>query len=85
MKSLKEQFEDFARSKNPNEEYDYHKPRECACAQFAKTIGMEERYILGIAGRDNYARAIFVPMEIIAMHTPHTWGGIVDRIEEIKK
>ncbi len=86
MKDLMGQFEQFARSKPADEAYVYQSPTECPCAQFAKSVGMEQEYY-GTSGKEKFIinpdeGYPFVEAEIYAATKPHTFGALADRIKE---
>lgn len=85
MLSLMDQFEQFCRTKPADEKYDYMKGTQCACAQFAASIGMAEQYYGTsdekkiISPDDGYP---FVEAEIYAATKPHTFGALADRLRD---
>jgi len=86
MKTITGQFLDFARSKPPEEAYDYMDRYVCACAQFAETLGLGEQYadLVGLVGSSEQMKRTFIPIEIVAGKLPWTWGGLVERLEELE-
>lgn len=81
MKTLDEQFLDFARKQPEKKEYNYSDYATCACGEFAKSLGMFDQYTDYIRFR-LAADTPFVHMELHAASLPHTWGALVKRLEE---
>ena len=71
MKTLEKQFYDFCSKKPKDEHYSYFDINNCACTQFAKSIGV------------NYIkRSYYYDLERIASRIPHTFGALTERMEE---
>lgn len=86
MLNLMEQFERFCRTKPHGEKYKYMDGGACAVAQFAKYIGMEDKYY-GTSGKENMIISPeenypFVEAEIYAATKPHTFGALANRIHD---
>jgi hypothetical protein len=86
MFDLMEKFEQFCLSKPADETYDYQNPTECPCAQFAKSVGMEQEYY-GTSGKEKFIidpeqGYAFVEAEIYAATKPHNFGALADRIKK---
>ena len=86
MRNIMEEFEKFCESKPADEKYVYQSPTECPCAQFAKSVGMEQEYY-GTSGKEKFiidpeAGYPFVEAEIYAATKPHNFGALAARIKE---
>ncbi len=88
MLNLMEEFEKFCVSKPVDETYNYSDAAECPCAQFAKSVGMEDEYF-AISDSDRLQRMLaeegstypFTELEIYAASKPHTYGALAERIK----
>ena len=84
LPKLMQQFEEFARSKPADEKYEYQNPKECAVAQFAKSLGMDDQYY-GLFDEKKIINPepdyIFVEAEIYSATQPHTFGALAVRIK----
>lgn len=80
MKTLMEQFRDFADKKNPNENYFYKSAISCACGQFTRSIGLYDDYI-NYLNFDLHNFETFDKLEQLAAKEPHEWGKLVERID----
>lgn len=85
MLGLLDAFGEFAKSKPADETYEYMKPGECACAQFAIHMGMEAQYI-GLTDPTQMFNVpegyIFTEAELYAASKPHTFGALAERIKD---
>lgn len=87
MQAILDQFLAFAKSKDPHEKYNYGDGEKCANAQFARHIGLTYRRY----DREDHSYVIhplLIETERVASEAasgifdhPHTWGGIVSRLE----
>lgn len=79
MQAIMDQFYEFAKSKDPYEYYPYANGDCCANAQFARHIGLNYRRL---ADDNSYCiHPLLIETESVAQTAPHTWGGIVTRLE----
>ena len=83
-------FRDFAASKKPDEKYMFLNRETCACAQYAKHIGLYDEWMkaeLGGACMNNsmWSRLNNIAGADDALDPPadekYTWGALRDRLE----
>lgn len=82
---LMERFLAFAELKPADEEYVYGVPYRCAIGQFTQATGDYQEYaesVLFLFNTNDPSR--FMPLEMVAMSKPFTWGGVVERIKELE-
>lgn len=86
MKNLVGLFRDYAAKRTG--EYRYQSTQTCACAQFSQHLGMFTDYLKFLdCGYDSQQEhdkleARFTPLERLASAGPHTWEGLVKRIDK---
>jgi len=86
-------FRDFCASKDPNERYQYSNRCDCACAQFAKHIGLTadwDNASIGPCGNNIWQQMNQIAyggerndwfLGSTSAPTAHTWGRLRERLD----
>ena len=77
MQSLRQQFETWVRNRPADEEYNYWDTLNCACGQFAETLGASHDSDLRLKIEGRFSR--------FAAEHPWTFGALADRLEAALK
>jgi hypothetical protein len=64
----------WLRTKNPNEEYEWGDPKNCACAQYFKTLPQ---------GDNIWGTLISQQLDLLAIGLPRTFGALLERAEKV--
>lgn len=80
MKSLREQFVDWVRTKPANEEYDFTKSDLCAFAQFGEFMGVP-----ALVGPPGTQKIWEMGLEDVLAGSPQTFGALAHRLSSPKQ
>lgn len=79
MQSITDQFLAFCKSKKADEAYDYMDIQNCACGQFATSLGW------GGDEEDSLRTSVETRFSALACTHPRTFGSLADRLSSARR